>query len=278
MQFLPSGLVVPPLPYLVALAVALVGVVVALRRLRPPVTQQTVLAAAPWMVLGGALHGVEQFGLVPAALVPFLAAPAVYVTTTVLAGAVWAVGAARAAPDDTGQSMQTLAWVGGGAVLLVTLGAYAHAFGRVDPLALTWPAVAVVGALVVAAPVYKLLWTYRTTAAKQAGAAGAVALFAHALDGVSTTIGVDLLGTGERSPVPRAIMEFAGTLPTAPYLGTGWLFVVAKLVVAAGIVVLLADYVEEDPVEGNLLLVLVSAVGLGPAANNLVLFLLTGSV
>jgi len=41
------------------------------------------------------------------------------------------------------------------------------------------------------------------------------------------------------------------------------------------IVVLLDDYLEEDPVEASLLLAVVTAVGLGPAANNLVLFLFT---
>jgi len=68
-----------------------------------------------------------------------------------------------------------------------------------------------------------------------------------------------------------------GRLPTADLLGTGWLFVLVKLAVAAAIVVLLADYVAEEPVEGNLLVVLVAAVGTGPAANNLTLFLVGGA-
>jgi uncharacterized membrane protein len=55
-------------------------------------------------------------------------------------------------------------------------------------------------------------------------------------------------------------------------LGVGWLFVLVKLLVAAGIVVLLADLVREDPVEGRLLLGFVAAVGLGPGVHNVLLF------
>lgn len=307
MQVLPSDLVVPPLPYAAALAVGAAVVLAALVRLRPPVTGRTVPAATPWMVVGGGLHGLEQYGLVPGVVVPLVTAPAVYVTTTVAAGAVWAAAASPAgrstdatpgeqsAGDRDGHRAEgrttdgesadgrstdrptgTLGLVGGVALAALVAFAYADALGRVGAVTLAWPLVGVVGAAVVGGPVYYLLVTYRPTATEQAGVGGAVAVFAHALDGVSTAIGVDLLGTGERSPIPRAIMEFAGTLPTAPYLGSGWLFVVAKLAVAAALVVLLADYVEDDPVEGNLLLMLVAAVGLGPAANNLTLFLLAG--
>ncbi|MFC6757272.1 hypothetical protein ACFQER_12080 [Halomicroarcula sp. GCM10025894] len=49
-----------------------------------------------------------------------------------------------------------------------------------------------------------------------------------------------------------------------------------KLVVAIAVVVLMDDYLQEEPVEASLLLSLVAAVGLGPATNNVVLFLFTG--
>jgi uncharacterized membrane protein len=45
-----------------------------------------------------------------------------------------------------------------------------------------------------------------------------------------------------------------------------------KLGLAAGVVVLLSEYVAEEPRQGTLLLGLVAAVGLGPGAHNLVLF------
>jgi len=67
-------------------------------------------------------------------------------------------------------------------------------------------------------------------------------------------------------------MEFAAHLPTEPYLGVGWLFVLVKVALVAVVVVLLADYVREVPGEGYLLLGLVAAVGLGPGVHNVLLF------
>jgi uncharacterized membrane protein len=49
--------------------------------------------------------------------------------------------------------------------------------------------------------------------------------------------------------------------------------VFVKLLVAIAVVFLLDDYLEEDPVEASLLLAVVTAVGIGPATNNIVLFL-----
>jgi len=49
-----------------------------------------------------------------------------------------------------------------------------------------------------------------------------------------------------------------------------------KLVVAVAIVFLMDDYLQEEPVEASLILSVVAAVGLGPATNNVVLFLFAG--
>mgnify|MGYP000607415396 CR=1 FL=1 len=289
MQVLPSGLVVPPLPYAVGLLVATAVLGVALARLGPGVTGRHVLALVPWMAAGGAAHALHQYSavrpspVVPPTVDPLVTAPAVYVTTFVAVGVVWVAAAlsvdGRAAfegvtsPAADERSARALGGVG--AVVLVGLAGVAVSLALdAGSAAFLWPAVSVAGAVVATLLTYGTLRAYRP--AVLAHLAVVVALFAHALDGVSTAVGVDVLGTGERTPIPRMIMDFAGTLPTAPYIGQGWLFVLAKLVVASGIVVLLADYVDEDPTEGNLLLAFVAAVGLGPAANNLTLFLLSG--
>jgi uncharacterized membrane protein len=290
MQVLPSGLVVPPLPYAAGLLVAAVGLGAALARLGPAVTGRHVLALVPWMLAGGAAHAVHQYDVargsevVPPLLDPLVTAPAVYVTTFVAVAAVWVAaiasvdgrtaleGVTTPAADERGA--RALGAAGALAVLGLIAVAIGLALGNGGAGAAVWPALGVVGAVAVTVLGYAALRAYRPAVVAHLGVV--VALFAHALDGVSTAVGVDVLGTGERTPIPRMIMEFAGTLPTAPYLGRGWLFVVAKLVVAGGIVVLLADYVDEDPTEGNLLLAFVAAVGMGPAANNLVLFLLSG--
>ena len=103
------------------------------------------------------------------------------------------------------------------------------------------------------------------------GAVGGLALGAHALDGISTAVGTTQLGFGERTPLSRLLLELDG-LPAIPILGDGWLFVLVKLVVASGVVWLFASYISEEPAEGNLLLGFVAAVGIGPAAHNLLLF------
>ncbi|MFB6152589.1 MAG: DUF63 family protein [Haloarculaceae archaeon] len=282
MQVLPSGLVVPPLPYVLALGALTAAAVAALYAVDPAVTDRHVLALSPWMVVGGAIHAFYQYGLVPPVLRPLAAAPAVYVTAFVLTAAAWVVAVAaadRAAPDGRdGDRVARLLGVAGGVVVLAALaGAYWHAFGRVETRALAWLPLTAAAAALVTAPTYYLLRDRRPNAVAAVGAGAAVAVFAHSLDGVSTALGVDVIETGERSPIPRRIMDFAGSLPTAPYVGTGWLFVLAKLAVVSVLVVLLADYVEERPREGNLLVAFVAAVGMGPAANNLFLFLLAGS-
>jgi len=276
MQILPSGLAIPPLPYTITLVVLTASSVAALYLLDPPVTSRQVLALAPWMVAGGAFHALEQADLIPEVLSHFFAAPAVYVTTFVLAAAVWIPSVVRAQMlDDTGRIARNLAVFGTASVLALAGVAYAFALGRVDSTtALVWLPLGFLGAAVLTAPVYYLLALTRTAAVDRAGVAGPLVVYAHALDGFSTAMGVDVIGTGERTPIPRRIMDFAETLPTYPYVGKGWLFAAVKLAVAAGIVVLLADLVEDEPTQGNLLFAFVAAVGMGPAGNNLFLFLI----
>jgi uncharacterized membrane protein len=104
------------------------------------------------------------------------------------------------------------------------------------------------------------------------GAVGALAVFGHTLDGVSTAVGYDLLGFGEQTPLSRLIIEAGGALPTAEFIGSAWVFALVKVLVGVGIVALFEEYVRADPLEGYLLLGLVVAVGLGPGFHNLVLF------
>jgi len=280
MQFLPSGLAIPPLPYAAVLVVLSVASVAALYLLGSPVTSRQVLAFAPWMVAGGAFHALYQVGLIADPLEPFFGAPAVYVTTFVLAAAVWLPSVIRAqALDDVSRIARNVGVAGLLLVLALTAVAYSFAVGRVDSnVALTWVPLGFLGAVVLTAPCYYLLAIGWTGAVDRASWGGPLVVYAHALDALSTAIGVDVIGTGERTPIPRRIMDFAETLPTYPYVGKGWLFAVVKLVLALGIVVLLSDLVDESPTEGNVLLAFVAAVGMGPAANNLYLFLLGTAV
>ena len=53
-------------------------------------------------------------------------------------------------------------------------------------------------------------------------------------------------------------MEFAAGLPTAQYVGSGWLFVLVKVALAMAIVALFADYVRDEPTRGFLALAAVA--------------------
>lgn len=262
---LPEGTSVPPLPHLLVLAAGVAVVGWGMRRDRPAVTEPVVLALAPWMVAGAALHVLYQAGTVPPDIAPFLGTPAVYVTTAVVAGSTWL--AARRV-GDARSPVRPLAGVGVALALAAVV--LALAAGGVDRVAVPLAALAV--GIGLGGGGWVALARLRPGAVATCGYVGLLVLVAHALDGVSTAAGVDLLGFGERSPASRAIMDAAAALPTAEVLGVGWLFVLVKLAVAAAVVVLFAEYVREEPSPGYALLGLIAAVGLGPGVHNVLLY------
>jgi uncharacterized membrane protein len=265
MAILPAGFALPPVPYLLGLVVAAAAVAYGLRERRPAVDDRFVRALVPWMLVGAWLHVLHVVGAAPAAIDPLLGTPAAYVSTAVLAGAVWLV--ADASDRDTPRILLGT----GVAVALLALAValqWATGEGSFTPV---WPALAAVLGVGLGLGLWAGLTQVRPEAAVT-GSAGAIAVVAHSLDGVSTAIGIDILGATERTPLSREIIEFGATLPTAEFIGAAWLFVVVKAALACGITLLLADYVREDPGEGRLLLAFVAAVGFGPGAHNLLLF------
>jgi len=275
---LPTGFALPPLPYLVALVGGTFLLAALLVALEPPVDQRTVVALAPWMAVGGAMHALGQppIELYDATLAPLFGTPSVYLTTFILTAGVWLVLSmlgVRIGHD--GNISRNLGLVGTAILTVILLLSGVTAL-RSDLIAPVWPALSVIVSLFVAAITVLVLALWRTPMIIRARYAAPTVIGAHVLDGVSTAVGTDVLGVGERSPLPRLIMEFAGTLPTAAVIGSGWLFVLVKILVAAAVVVLMDDYLNEEPVEASLLLALVAAVGIGPATNNIVLFLFAG--
>lgn len=265
MAILPEGFALPPLPYLLVLLVAAGVVTWTLRERRPAVTEPVVLALVPWMLAGAWLHVLFVVGAAPALIRPLLGTPAVYVSVAVLVGAVWLL--ADAGDRKTAETLAAIGVVAAAIPLLAALGV-GLARGVLTPF---WPSVALVVGLVVGWAWWRGLRGWQP-GIDVTGRVGLVAVLGHAIDGVSTAVGVDVLGFGERTPLSRLVIEAGQALPTADLVGAGWLFVLVKLVVAGAVVWLLADLVREDPAEGRLLLLLVAAVGLGPGAHNLLLF------
>ncbi len=273
---LPAGTKLPPLAYLVGLTMGTLIVGVLLLLMRPPVRGWDVLALGSWMAVGSALHAIDQIGAFPEWLAPLFGTPAVYFTTATVAGAVWlfaTVGAAAGIFD----SIPRLVGVLGANVAIALVAFLAWRGVETGTLEPVWPVVALAGAMVLAAIAFVALSLTYTEAVAVTGKAGAFVVFAHTLDGLTTAIGIDVLGVEERSPLPRAIMDFSGDLPTAAYLGSGWLFVLVKVGLALLLVALLADYVRESKSRGNLALAGVAAVGFGPGFYNMLLFLVSGA-
>ncbi|WP_135823956.1 DUF63 family protein [Halorussus ruber] len=266
---LPEGFALPPLPYLVGLLAAVALVAGALARSDPHVSDRTVLALTPWVVVGSSLHVLFVMEWVPDAVAPLLGTPAVYVTTFVVAGLVW-LAAMQTETDPVRPGFAV------GVLAATAVVAYTLARGAEGGLHLFWPLTGAVVAFLVAGLLWGATrWTYPSVTAAT-GAVGALVLFSHSLDAVSTAVGVDLLGFGERTPVSQAVLDVAASLPTAETFGVGWLFVLVKLAIAEVVVFLFADFVREDPTEGFLLLGAVAAVGLGPGVHNLLLFIVAG--
>ncbi|WP_281195304.1 DUF63 family protein [Halorubrum sp. F4] len=265
LPFLPAGTTLPPLPYLLVVLLAAGVVAVAIRRRRPTVTAAHVLALIPWVVLGSALHVLYVVGALPDLLAPFGGSPTVYLTVGALAGGAWLAADSTVADGDRIPVVVAAA----GTLLVVPAVAAAVATGVSGPGA-SWSAAAVLASAPIAAIVWRTLGRIEPGIAVTGGV-GALAVYGHALDGVSTAIGVTQLGFGERSPLSRVILELGG-VPSVPVFGAGWLFLLVKLAVASAVVSLFVPYVREEPAEGLLLLGFVAAVGLGPAAHNLLLF------
>jgi uncharacterized membrane protein len=268
-QVLPEGFALPPLPYLL-LVLGAVGLALAvLIAAKPVVTEVTVVALAPWMVGGAGLYALYQVGVVADAFAPLVSSPTVYLSTFAVMGLVWGVAALL----DRDPRFSTIVLLLGGVGLMSAVFGLALLVGLSrPPLRVLWPGIGLLVSVGVAGAAWMVLGAVRPRATSVTGMAGLLAVFGHALDGVSTAVGVDVLGFGEQTPLSAAIIHVGASLPTAPYFGSAWLFVLVKVLLATGIVVLLADYVQEAPNEGFLLLAGVAAVGLGPGAHNLVLF------
>ncbi len=268
---LPEGVVVPPLPYLVGLGIGIVAVVALLYAISPPVTDWTVVSFAPWMATGATLHVLYLQETFPDAVRPLFSAGAVYVTTAIVAGLVWIVATLLTAARRNASVARYIGTVGTGvAVTFVMFSLYKGTqTGSLEPF---WPVIGGVLAGVIAALAWLLLSFTVTEAAAVTGMSGALVVFSHSLDGVSTAIGVDVLDAGEKTPASQAILDLAARLPVADSIGVGWLFVLVKITLALLIVSLFEEYVREQPRQARVLLGIVAAVGIGPGIHNLLLF------
>jgi uncharacterized membrane protein len=251
----------------VTAAVAGGGVVVAglLAAAGVPVERRTVLAATPWMVVGGLLHTLAVTGAydgLPAGILgSALAAPA----AVAIAGLPWLalvqIGRVRPRADPAGY----LAATGGGA--LVPLLAATVLFGRatvatVVPVVLT----PVIAAIVTAVVVF-VLGLSAAPAIATTRSLGLLVVYAQAFHAVAIAVAVDGLGTVAEAPLTALATDLAAMGPEG--FGSVWPLVAAKLAVAVLTLVVAGRVVERRPVAGYLLLGVVAALGIGPGVATL---------
>ena len=267
----PEGFVIPPWYLVVPLVVVLAGVIALLWVVEPPVTDETVMAFVPWILLGSTLHVLYKLEEFPSHLELLFSAPTVYATTGAVAGLSWVGGSFLYAAGLQRSIERFVGITGTGffvvfAMFTVIVG---WEMGNFDPF---WPVISVVIAGIVTAVAWVALSLWFTEVAAITSLTGAVVVFGHALDGVSTAIGYDILGASEEVPASQFILDVGGMLPTAEYLGAGWLFVLVKIALAVLIIGLFKEYVRDEPRQARFVLMLVAAVGLGPGMHNILLF------
>lgn len=268
---LPEGFVVPPWYFIAPLLIVVSGVIALLWALDPPVTDQTVLSFVPWMMFGSTLHVLHRFDAYPDSIAVLFTTPSVYIVTVIVAGLAWQVGILAYA-GGLQPTIHRFVGISGTAFFIVfamftLLTGWSE--GTFTPL---WPVIALIVAGILTGVAWFGLSLKFTDVATATSLTGVVLLFGHVLDGVSTAIGYDILGASEEVPVSRLILETGSALPTAEYIGGGWLFVLIKIVLPLVVLGLFKTYVEEEPRQARLFLLLIAAVGLGPGIHNVLLF------
>jgi uncharacterized membrane protein len=258
--------------YWVPALLLLLGLVGILYVLRPPINDWTPPVFGVWVGIAAVLHVMARQPNFPESLVPLFGTPMLYLTTAVFVALTWTVSEFVVETRAPGASNERQLGSISALILFGLVGVSIWngilATGDVRPF---WP---VLG-LFAAGTLTPIIWVFVgigfTEVADSTGKTGVMVVFAHLLDGISTMIGYQVLPerVGQYPVLTRVILDLGDVIPV---VGGGGLFVILKLVLAIGAVVVFKRVVDETPRAGRLLLGFVGAVGLGPALHNLILF------
>jgi len=246
---------------------------------RPRLRQETVLAMTPWMIAGSAAHALFTVGAYPDQFVLLFGQEAIYLTTFILTGMVWAMmETASAFGRTTGTDAQYLTASGVGAAVITIGAVLLHGFGA-ELESVLFAVGALLGAVVVASLAFFVLSYAYSKGVIETGLLGWLLVFGHVLDGTTTVVAVDVNGTPVNYELGQQIVDFAATLPTYEFLGAAWLLVVLRLalalVVVAGVAHLLSRYLQGREAWGYAFLGLIVAFGLGPGFHHFLILMAT---
>jgi uncharacterized membrane protein len=274
----PGYTLVSEVGYVVVLLIALTGVVFLMERLDVGTQKRFYWALIPFMFFGGALRVVEDAhnameggGVLTSYPVNTLfISPIIYFTVFFITVACLVVAAYLARRGYTDDLHRPLFAFGLG-ILVLTVGyLFALAATPNNPVVF-YPQVLVV-ILLLSVVSTGLTW-YAIEAAvpsfnRGTEKVGLFVLFAHAVDGAANVVGLDYmtaLGAGPnlvpKHPVNKFVVDTAGA---------AWPFLVVKLVAATFVVwIFEPELFDESPRYTMLLLVAVTAVGLGPGTRDM---------
>jgi uncharacterized membrane protein len=284
----PGYTLVSEIGYVVVLLLALVGVVFLLRRLDIGGDRRFFFALVPFMFFGGALRVVEDahdFGDASLITYPWntlLISPIIYftvffVTLAAVVAAVWA--ARRGLASEYERPLFGI----GLTVLVLNLGYLVLLAVAPDNTVTFYPqviTVILVATTAATALVWWLVSTYWPAVNSGTGLIGVVVIWGHAVDGVANVVGLDwmvALNAGgnlvPKHPVNQGIVNItASVLPPSVLAVTGdaWPFLIVKLVAAVVVLwIFEAEIFEESPRYAILMLIAITAVGLGPGTRDM---------
>jgi uncharacterized membrane protein len=289
----PGYTLVSELGYMVALVFFLVGVYFFLRQYDLANDVDLYYPLVPFMLLGGALRVIEDSTdvavdnsvepLVSYPLNSLLVSPVIYFVLFVLTlGALIATEllADRGIVEDSYRALGNL----GVAMLGVTL-LYLAYLGVTKEYTYLFPQVLALTVVLASGIAYVVWRTLEVKWPEVVGATGAIGFFVlwgQAIDGVANVISADFLhaiGLPARfnyypkHPANRIIIDVTSSIQPdslSAIIGTSWPFLVVKMIVGSLVLWLFTDeFIDESPRYALLLLVAVTAVGLGPGTRDM---------
>ncbi len=289
----PGYTLVSEVGYMVTLLFMLVGVYLLIERLGITFERPLYFPLFPFMLLGGALRVVEDAtdaavdaGVAPSIGFPLnslIVSPLIYFVLFVLAFGTLVLAQRlqrRGVIDDYLRFVGTV----GTAALGLTLGYLALLSLTTDYVAAHSQFLLVVLALasVLAYAVWRGVGERYPEVLAATGYVGLLVVWAHAIDGVANVLTADWLdvlipGTElfyyAKHPANQIIISVTDSIQPAGLtaaIGSSWPFLVVKLALPAVVLGLFdREFVEESPRYALLLLVAITAVGLGPGTRDM---------
>jgi len=287
----PGYTLVSEIGYMLILVYMLVGVYFLLERLDIAEDPKLYFAFVPFMLLGGALRTVEDAtdravdaGVTPIVEYPLsslIISPVIYGTVFLLTLLVLVVCVDLEQRGVVDSYYRTTGAVGGVLVAVTLL--YLTVVALTREYATLYPSVLITTVALASALSYGLYWafeTYRPAMNDGTGYIGLLVIWGHAIDGVANVVLADWLDALSvpltyypKHPANEFIIAATEALQPAGIsaaIGTSWPFLVVKLAVASLVVSLFnQEFIDDSPRYALLLLIAVTAVGLGPGTRDM---------